>query len=153
MLARRRLLKAAGFGAIAAAMPPSSNAAATNAPIQQPANPGPRAFMDRAVALRDRAVAAGDQPYGAVVVKDGKIVGEGPSRVISNSDPTAHAEMEAIRDAARRLGTNDLSGCVLYGTSKACAMCETGSYWARLDKLIYGTALADGGGPRYGGCS
>jgi tRNA(Arg) A34 adenosine deaminase TadA len=69
------------------------------------------------------------------VVKDGKIVGEAPSRVLTNQDPTAHAEMEAIRDAARKLGTRDLSGCELYGSSPACRMCEAAAYWANIARL------------------
>jgi len=120
--------------------------------IVQPANPGRTAFMARAVEMRRRAVAAGDQAYGAVIVKSGRIVGEGVSAVLTRRDPTAHAEVEAIRDAARRLGTNDLSGCEMYGTSKACPMCETAAYWARLARLHYGESLTDGRAPRYGGC-
>jgi guanine deaminase len=85
--------------------------------------------------LRDEAVRAGDQPYGAVVVKNGKMVGEAPSRVVTAKDPTAHAEMEAIRDAARRLGTRDLSGCELYGSSPACRMCEAAAYWANISRI------------------
>ena len=92
-------------------------------------------FARRALELREDAVRNGDQPYGAVVVKNGKIVGEAPSRVITNRDPTAHAEMEAIRDAARRLGTRDLSGCELYGSSPACRMCEAAAYWANIARL------------------
>jgi tRNA(Arg) A34 adenosine deaminase TadA len=92
-------------------------------------------FIGRANELRDEAVRSGDQPYGAVVVKDGKIVGEAPSRVVTAKDPTAHAEMEAIRDAARRLGTRDLSGCELFGSSPACRMCEAAAYWAGISRL------------------
>ena len=66
--------------------------------------------MERAFAMRQRALDAGDQAYGAIVVRDGRIVGEAPSRVVTARDPTAHAEMEAIRDAARRLGTVSLVG-------------------------------------------
>lgn len=96
---------------------------------------GSNHFARRATELRDEAVRRGDQPYGAVVVKDGKIVGEAPSRVVTSKDPTAHAEMEAIRDAARRLGTRDLSGCELYGSSPACRMCEAAAYWANIGRL------------------
>lgn len=119
--------------------------------IRQPANPGPRAFMARAEAMKALALRQGDQGFGAVIVKDGKIVGEGPSRVNTRPDPTAHAEIEAIRDAARRLGTRDLSGCTMYGTFQACPMCETAAYWARIAKLVYGRGLTDAGRPRYGG--
>jgi hypothetical protein len=95
-----------------------------------------KAFMARAMEMKRIAVEAGDQPYGAIVVKGKEIVGEGPSRVITNHDPTAHAEVEAIRHAARRLGTHDLSGCVMYGTSRACRMCETAAYWANISRLV-----------------
>lgn len=104
--------------------------------------------MERAFELRRRAIERGDQPYGAVVVKDGSIVGEGVSAVVTDRDPTAHAEMQAIRDAARRLGTGDLSGCVMYGTSKACPMCEAAAYWARISRMYYGASVADAGPPR-----
>ena len=108
--------------------------------------------MERAYEMKRRAVQSGDQGYGAVVVKDSRIVGQAPSRVVVNRDPTAHAEVEAIRDAARRLGTRDLSGCVLYSTSPPCAMCETAAYWARIDRLVSASADGDRGAPRYAGC-
>jgi tRNA(Arg) A34 adenosine deaminase TadA len=107
-------------------------------------------FMARAFALRDQASAAGDQPYGAVVVKDGRIVGEGPSRVITMNDPTAHAEMEAIRDAARRLGTRNLAGCVIYASSRPCPMCQAAAYWAGIGQYFSGSDISDGGPPRLG---
>ena len=110
------------------------------------------AFMSRAESMKQLAVEAGDQPYGAIIVKDGEIVGEGPSRVVTHGDPTAHAEIEAIRDAARRLGTRDLSGCVMYGTSRPCRMCETAAYWANLSRFVYGAGKVDGGVPTYSSC-
>lgn len=109
-------------------------------------------FMKRAFEFRDSAVESGDQPYGAVVVKDGRVVGEGPSRVVVNQDPTAHAEMEAIRDAARTLGTRELGGCIIYATSRPCRMCETAAYWANIFYIYHGAALNDGGRPRYTSC-
>ena len=87
-----------------------------------------------------------------MIVKDGRIVGQAPSRVVVNGDPTAHAESEAVRDAARRLGTRDLSGCVIYSSSKPCAMCETACYWANVSRMVYTRAMTDGGRPTYGGC-
>ena len=110
------------------------------------------AFMQRAFELKNAAEASGDQSYGAVVVKDGRVVGEGPSRVIVNQDPTAHAEMEAIRDAARRLGTRNLYGCILYASSRPCRMCETAAYWANVSHITFGAALNDGGRPGYTSC-
>ena len=104
--------------------------------------------MERAFEMRRLAIERGDQPYGAVIVKWGRIVGEGVSAVLTDNDPTAHAEMQAIRDAARRLGTRDLSGCEMHGTSRACPMCEAGAYWARIARMYYGASIADGGAPR-----
>lgn len=106
------------------------------------------AAMRRAQALRDQALQAGDQGYGAVVLRGNTIVGEAPSRVVTATDPTAHAEMEAIRDAARRLRTRDLSGCVLVSTSRPCRMCETAAYWAGISSMVTGAALTDLGPPR-----
>ena len=103
--------------------------------------------MARARALRDEAQRGGDQAYGAVVWRGDAIVGEGPSRVVINNDPTAHAEMEAIRDAARRLGTRDLAGCVLVSTSRPCRMCEAAAGWARIERMVHGEALTDAGRP------
>ena len=109
---------------------------------------GPQAFMQRAFELREIALQRGDQPYGAVIVREGRIVGEGSSAVITTPDPTAHAEMQAIRDAARRLKTGDLSGSEMYGTSRACPMCEAGAYWAGVSRLWHGESLAGGEPPR-----
>ena len=104
--------------------------------------------MRRAETLRDEAVRGGDQPYGAVVLRGEMIVGAAPSRVVGATDPTAHAEMEAIRDAARRLRTRDLSGCVLVSTSRPCRMCEAAAAWAGISRMVYGEALTDAGAPR-----
>ena len=104
--------------------------------------------MRRAEALREEALRAGDQGYGAVVLRGDVIVGAAPSRVITANDPTAHAEMEAIRDAARRLGTRELSGCVLVSTSRPCRMCEAAAGWAGILRMVHGQALTDAGAPR-----
>ena len=113
------------------------------------ANADAKRFMAEAERMRQKAVASGDQSYGAVVVKDGKIIGFGPSKVIVNGDPTAHAEMEAIRSASRTLKSQDLSGCKMFSTSRPCPMCEAAAYWANLDALVYGSELTDGGAPEY----
>jgi len=98
--------------------------------------------------MRDLASANGDQGYGALIVNGaGEIVGEAPSRVVTNGDPTAHAEMEAIRHAAHRLGTRNLSGHTMYSSSRPCPMCEAAAYWAGVSKLIYGRDGDDGGSP------
>ena len=102
-----------------------------------------RAAMRRAAALRDEALRDGDQPFGAVVLRGEVIVGAAPSRVVTTTDPTAHAEMEAIRDAVRRLDTLDLSGCVLVSTSRPCSMCETAAGRAGIVRMVYGETLAE----------
>ena len=125
-----------------------SHAANTNLnAIVQPSNKNDQSFIDRAFEMRNQAVKIGDQGYGAVVVCDGIIVGQSPSHVIVHHDPTAHAEMEAIRDAAARLDSRDLSGCTLYSSSPACPMCEAAAYWAHIDRMVYGAAVSDGGRP------
>jgi tRNA(Arg) A34 adenosine deaminase TadA len=144
---RRRLLVLAGTSAVL--LPPRRSAASEPA---QPPEATPAAFMARAFAMREAAGQAGDQPYGAVVVRDGRIVGEAPSRVVTARDPTAHAEVEAIRDAARRLGTRDLSGTVIYASSRPCPMCEAASAWAGIARIVHGRDLVDGGAPRLSRC-
>lgn len=104
--------------------------------------------MRRAIALRDEALQAGDQPYGAVVWRAGEVVGSAPSRVVTRTDPTAHAEMEAIRDAAQSLRTRDLAGCVLVSSSRPCRMCETAAMWAGISRMVYGESMTDGGAPK-----
>ena len=118
----------------------SWSAVAADAPL--------RDAMRRAEALRDDALRAGDQPFGAVVLRGDEVVGAAPSRVVIANDPTAHAEMEAIRDAARRLRTRDLSGCVLVSTSRPCRMCEAAAGWAGISRMVYGQTLTDAGAPR-----
>jgi tRNA(Arg) A34 adenosine deaminase TadA len=109
------------------------------------------AFAARALALRDEAVRRGDQPYGAVVVRRGEIVGEGVSAVITDRDPTAHAEMVAIRAAAQRLASRDLGDCELFGSSRACPMCEAAAYWANIGRMFHGSEAVDAGPPRLRG--
>lgn len=109
-----------------------------------------RHFAARAASMREAAIASGDQAYGAVVVKEGRIVGLGPSRVVVNRDPTGHAEMEALRDAARNLGTHDLSGCEMFTTSPPCRMCETAAYWANIRRVYSGPDASDRGKPGHG---
>ncbi|MDH3631258.1 MAG: nucleoside deaminase [Gammaproteobacteria bacterium] len=116
--------------------------------IEQPEVSDDTSFMARAISMRQRAIESGDQGYGAVVVRDGKIVGQSPSLVIINKDPTAHAEMEAIRDAARRLNSRDLSRCTLYSSSPACPMCEAAAYWAGIERMVYGKNASEGGSPQ-----
>lgn len=97
-----------------------------------------REFMSAAMALaRKNAASADGGPFGAIVVFDSKIVGEGRNQVTTNNDPTAHAEVVAIRDAAKRLGRFDLKGCVIYTSCEPCPMCLAAAYWARVDKIAY----------------
>jgi tRNA(adenine34) deaminase len=107
-----------------------------------------REFIEAAFKMKAEAVRTGDQPYGAVVVWRGSIIGFGPSRVVLKNDPSAHAEREAMREAQARLGTKDLSGFVMYSTSKACAACERAAAEANLARMFYGADAADAGPPR-----
>lgn len=136
---RRRVVAgiAAGVVAPAGAAAQGADEAATH-----------RRFIARAAAARDRAVAAGDQPYGAAIVKDGAVVCETPSRVVTSGDPTAHAEMEAIREAARLLRSRSLAGTTLYSTSVPCPMCMAAAYWAGVSRFVHGDPPVDGGAPR-----
>jgi tRNA(Arg) A34 adenosine deaminase TadA len=119
-------------------------------PIAQPAERTKAAFLARAQALRDQALKEGDQPYGAVVVKDGVIVGEGRNYVILQNDPTAHSELLAVRDAARRLGTRDLSDCDVYSTATPCPMCQGALYWGRIRRVFTESTLEQGFAPKLG---
>lgn len=100
-------------------------------------------LMRRAIALSEESVANGGGPFGAVIAKDGEIVAEASNQVTINSDPTAHAEVSAIREACRRLGRFDLSGCSIYTSCEPCPMCLGAIYWARLDKIYYANDRKD----------
>lgn len=101
--------------------------------------PNQERFMRRAIELARKGVAAGDGgPFGCVIVRDGKIVGEGWNRVVGTNDPTAHGEMVAIRDACAKAETFSLKGCELYTTGEPCPMCLSAIYWARLDRVYFG---------------
>ncbi len=115
---------------------------------ERPSGASPQQFMQQAFALRKLAIARGDQPYGAVLVRDDRIIGEGVSAVITNNDSTAHAEMEAIRDAVRRIGAEGVRGATLFGTSRACTMCETGAYQAGIAMMFYGESITAAGIPQ-----
>ena len=82
-------------------------------------------------------------PFGAVVVKDGQIIGKGGNMVISSHDPTAHAEIVAIRDACKNLGTFDLNGAVIYATCEPCPMCFAAIYWANISRVYYSQTKLD----------
>ncbi|RAI44988.1 tRNA-specific adenosine deaminase [Rhodoplanes roseus] len=93
--------------------------------------------MRRAIALSRASVETGGGPFGAVVVLDGRIVGEGSNRVVPDGDPTAHAEVVAIRDACRRLDTHVLEGAVVYTSCEPCPMCLAAIWWARVTEIVY----------------
>lgn len=100
--------------------------------------------MERALELARKGMEAGDGgPFGAVVVRDGRIVGEGWNRVTSTNDPTAHAEINAIREACRNLGSFQLADCVMYASSEPCPMCFGAIYWARPKKLFFAGTRED----------
>ena len=99
-----------------------------------------RAWMEHALRLADRAEAEGEVPVGAVVVNEAGLQGEGWNRNVKLSDPTAHAEIIAIREAGRRLNNYRLPGCVLYVTLEPCAMCVSAAIHARLKRLVFGAA-------------
>lgn len=100
-------------------------------------------FMRRAIELSVQSVGLGGGPFGAVIVKDGKIVAEASNRVTLDNDPTAHAEVNAIRQAVRSLGCFDLSGCDIYTSCEPCPMCLGAIYWAHLDHIYYGCNRKD----------
>jgi tRNA(Arg) A34 adenosine deaminase TadA len=145
---RRELMaRAVGFAGAAAAPPGGVARAAALTPPAERAR-----FMARAIEMQRLAVARGDQAFGAVIVRDGRIVGEGASAVLTTPDPTAHGEVQAIRDAARRLGTPRLTGCELYTTFRPCPMCEAAAYWAGIARIFHGEAITDAGEPRAARC-
>ena len=92
---------------------------------------------------RDNLVTNVGGPFGAVVVKDGEIVGRGSNHVLANNDPTAHAEVTAIRDACKNLGTYDLTGCEIYTSCYPCPMCLSAIIWANIKKVYYGNTKED----------
>ena len=103
-------------------------------------------FMRRAIALSAEAAARpGCQPFGAVVVRDGQVVGEGFNRAGEKLDPTSHGETEAMRDACARLGTLDLSGCTVFTSCEPCALCVAAMQIAGVEAVVFAAALSDSG--------
>lgn len=101
-------------------------------------------FMARAILLSlDNVQSGRGGPFGAVVAKDGKIVAEGANRVTTTNDPTAHAEVVAIREACQKLGVFDLEGCEIYTSCEPCPMCMGAIYWARLARVYFANTAAD----------
>jgi tRNA(Arg) A34 adenosine deaminase TadA len=100
-------------------------------------------FMKRAIALALENISSGGGPFAAVIVKEGRIIAEGTNRVTSTNDPTAHAEVVAIREACRVLSNFQLTGCDLYTTCEPCPMCLGAIYWARPARIFYAATAAD----------
>lgn len=100
-------------------------------------------FMREAIRLASASVMRGGGPFGAVIVKDGEIIAGSANSVTIDLDPTAHAEVNTIRQACRKLGTFDLSGCVIYTSCEPCPMCLGAIYWARLDRIYYANDRKD----------
>lgn len=157
---RRKILRTMIFWpALTFSMAPGTSARAQKqndlSPILQPSQQNAEHYIGRAVELADLSLKRGDGTgYGAVVVKDGMIVGEGRNRTFLTNDPTAHSEIDAIRDACHRLGTHTLEDCEIYCSARPCQMCETACYWARLKQIHF--KAADGNivsiEPRYSRC-
>jgi len=102
-------------------------------------------FMQKAIELSRRGsiLEKSGGVFGAVIVKDGKIIAEGYNQVIRHNDPTWHAEMQAIREACKKVGSPHLKGCVLYTSAECCPMCLAAAYWAHLDHIFYGARIED----------
>ena len=100
-------------------------------------------YMQKAIDLSIESVKTGGGPFGAVIVKDGQIIAAASNSVTKDNDPTAHAEVNAIRLATKKLGTFDLSGCEIYSSCEPCPMCLGAIYWARLDKLFFANNKTD----------
>ncbi len=94
-------------------------------------------FMEKAIELSEKSMRTGGGPFGAVIVKDGQVVGEGMNGVVPLNDPTAHAEVVAIRNACQNLATFDLSGSVIFTSCEPCPMCLSAIWWARIEKIYF----------------
>ena len=101
-------------------------------------------YMEMAIKEAEEGINNGHGgPFGAVIVKDGKVVGKSHNHVLINNDPTAHGEISAIRNACKHLNTYDLTGCTIYTTGEPCQMCLCACMWANIDKVYYGATIAD----------
>lgn len=103
-------------------------------------------FMAEAIRLSIESAQFGGGPFGAVIVCDGRIIGRGANQVTPSNDPTAHAEIVAIRAACRALGTFQLTGCELYASCEPCPMCLAAAYWARVDRIWFANTRQDAAG-------
>jgi guanine deaminase len=102
-----------------------------------------KSYLLRAIKVASDGIYEGGGPFGAVIVKDGEIISESSNRVVLNSDPTAHAEVLAIRQAAEKLNTFNLEGCTLYASCEPCPMCLGAIYWSGIRKVVYASDRND----------
>jgi guanine deaminase len=100
-------------------------------------------FMSLAIAKAREGIAAGQSPFGAVIVRDGSVVAATHNTVWRDTDPTAHAEVNCIRSAARALAAIDLGGCEMFSTCEPCPMCLSAIHWSKIDRVVYGATIAD----------
>jgi tRNA(Arg) A34 adenosine deaminase TadA len=100
-------------------------------------------FMREAIRLASESVQSGGGPFGAVIVRDGEVIGTGINRVTATNDPTAHAEIQAIRTACQAVGDFRLNGCALYVSCMPCPMCMAAIYWARIERVFYAADARD----------
>ncbi|HET9785336.1 MAG TPA: nucleoside deaminase [Terriglobales bacterium] len=108
-----------------------------------PLEPGDEGWMQAAIAAARRGIAAGQTPFGTVIVSAGQVVAAGHNQVWASTDPTAHAEVTVIRMACQARSSITLAGCTLYSSCEPCPMCMAAIHWARLDRVVYGAAIAD----------
>ncbi len=135
----RRRFATMAMGSLAAFFPTVRPIAALDA--------GKHVFVSEAARMKREAIASGDQPFGAVVVMGDAVVGYGPSRVVVDRNPNAHAERVALWDAQRRLGARDLSGAVIYSTSRPCPACEKAMADSNIERMFFGAEAVDAGKP------
>jgi tRNA(Arg) A34 adenosine deaminase TadA len=100
-------------------------------------------FMKEAIKICEHGIKKGQTPFGAVIVKDGKIIARGHNQVWMDNDITAHGEVTAIRKANKKLGKVKLKGCTIYSTTEPCPMCFSAIHWAGVDRIVYGASIAD----------
>ena len=100
-------------------------------------------FMEMAIRLSEENIDTGGGPFGAVIVRNGEVIATGTNRVVPNNDPTAHAEVMAIRSACEKLGTFQLTDCTVYSSCEPCPMCLSALYWAGVKRICYGNTKDD----------
>lgn len=100
-------------------------------------------MIKKAIEIAKQGIEKGQSPFGCVIVKDGKIIAEAHNTVLMDNDPTAHAEINALRKAGKVLRTHDLSGCIVYSTCEPCPMCFSAIHWANADLIVFGAFIED----------